>query len=378
MKLLAVLGATKVAQCQRYMYEQTVYEEYFSFLALAKAKGIGDEAVYVMGTPDTLAMLKQPEFAIAPIIQEQFIEVDDSVDALFERCMGLIEEETILDLTQGFRHLPMTLLLSGLAAASHKRLGGIYYAKADSLTCKPNQESCAFTFISLQGYVDRSNLDAIIDNFRSSWVVPKLPVSLRAYIPIQALLQTLSRHLMSNDLEQAIAAAAKLEQLLQTLKGSEVKNSLIPLEQEIQTIAALAQAGEARRLYLGARLYFQKSLHLHAMTNLFEGVLALMDERIAQEKLPFSYYDPKIRGNKPCKEYRNPYKRRNCLKKALEGFIEKSKKPHPLFNAAFQTKLKQLDKMRNNSAHAHATEKAEHAYAQELGALFVFYGPHFA
>ncbi len=378
MKLLAVLGATKVAQRQRYMYEGKVYEEYFSFLALAKAKSIDDEAVYVMGTPDTLAMLRQPEFAIASVIQEQFIEVDDSVDALFERCMGLIEEETILDLTQGFRHLPMTLLLSGLASASHKRLGGIYYAKADNLTCKPAEASCNFTFITLQGYVDRSNLDAIIDNFSNSWVVPKLPVSLPSYAPVQVLLTTLSRHLLSNDLVQAVAAATKLQNLLEALKGSPLEYSLDPLSQEIAKIAALAHHNEARRLFYGAAHYYHRSLHLHAMTNLFEAVMALLDERVKSEKLNIVFFDLKEHRNKPCHEYKSAYKRRNCLKKGIKEFIEKSKKPHPLFNAAFQTKLKQLDKMRNNSAHAHATEKAEHAYAQELGVLFAYFKTHFA
>jgi hypothetical protein len=372
MKLITVLGATPVTSQQRYSIDDKIYEEYFAFLAMAHALAIPDENIIVIGTEQTLELLSKPLYAIHPAIIEHFIHSSDNIDELFEKCLSMIDDDTVLELTQGFRHLPMTLLLSGIAASSEKRLSNIYYAKTTDSSCNPTKDICTFEFISLTSYLDRANLNAIIDSFCTSYVVPKLKISFKEFVPIEIKLHELSRHLMGNNLSSAIQSAIKLKPMLESLKNSRVAQSITELNKEIEMLCDLNHQHESLQLYNGAKMFYQKELLLHAVTNLFEAVSALMDETVSAQKLTFTYFDHKDRKTKNCLEHTRAYNRRNCLKKGLRDFLSKHKN-HAILNMMFHTKLKQLDEMRNHSAHAHATENAVHEYKREIGEMFVYF-----
>lgn len=372
MKLIAVLGATAVTQKQRYTLNGAVFEEYFAFLAMATALHIPSEQITIIGTEQTKALLSESQYAISTAIIENFVLSSDSVDELFETCLSLIDDDTVLELTQGFRHLPMTLLLSGIAASSEKRLSNIYYAKTTDLSCNPMKDICTFEFISLTSYLDRANLNAIIDSFCTSYVVPKLKISFKEFIPVEIKLHELSRHLLGNNLNTAIQSAMKLKPMIENLKNSRVAKSITELDKEIGMLCDLNHQHESLQLYNGAKMFYQKELLLHAVTNLFESVSALMDEIVSAQKLTFTYFDHKEHKTKNCLEHSRAYNRRNCLKKGLRDFLAK-RKDHAVLNTIFHTKLKQLDEMRNHSAHAHATENAVHEYKREIGEMFFYF-----
>jgi hypothetical protein len=372
MKLIAVLGATAVTQKQRYTLESAVYEEYFAFLAIASALDIPSENITIIGTEQTKALLLEPQYAIPTAILDNFILSSDHVDELFETCLSLIDEDTVLELTQGFRHLPMTLLLSGIAASSEKRLSDIYYAKTANPSCNPSKEVCTFEFISLASYLDRANLNAIIDSFCTSYVIPKLKISFKEFIPIEIKLHELSRHLLGNNIDQAIPSALKLKALLTPLHHSSISQSIKELHAEIEKLAMLSQRSESHRLYHGAHYFFEKNLLLHSVTNLFEAVLAFLDEYTRNEKIDLSYEDYKSHRTIRCSNEKKPYNRRNCLKKALKHFAEKNP-THPVLGIAMHKKLEVIDRLRNHSAHAHATEKSNESYKQHLADAFVFF-----
>jgi hypothetical protein len=372
MKLITVLGATPVTSQQRYSIDDKIYEEYFAFLAMAHALTIPDENIIVIGTPQTKELLVNPQYAIHPAIIANFVPSSDSVDELFEKCLSMIDDDTVLELTQGFRHMPMTLLLSGIAASSEKRLSGIYYAKTSDPNCFPNKGICTFEFISLTSYLDRANLNAIIDSFCASYVVPRLKISLREFVPIEIKLHELSRHLLGNNIDQAIQSALKLQSLLKPLENSSISQSIKELRTQIDSLAALDQYSESLRLYRGAKQFFEKELLLHAVTNLFEAILAFMDEYVHTHKLPFSYRDYRSQKTIRCHDEKKPYTRRNCLKKAQKDFAYDNP-THAVLGSAFKTKLDLIDRLRNHSAHAHATEKSNQSYKQHLAEAFVFF-----
>lgn len=372
MKLITVLGATPVSQKQNYTLDSKIYQEYFAFLAISRALGISSDKITVIGTKESKALLCEARYEIEPIILDRFVYSSDNIDELFEKCLSLIDDETVLELTQGFRHLPMTLLLSGIAASSEKRLSNIFYAKTTDSSCNPTKDVCAFEFISLSSYLDRANLNAIIDSFCTSYVVPKLKISLRDFVPIEIKLHELSRHLLGNNIDQAIQSALKLQSLLNPLEKSSISESIKELRTEIDSLAILKNYSESLRLYHGAKQFFKKDLLLHAVTNLFESILAFMDEYVAIHKLPFSYEDYRSHKITRCCDEKKPYNRRNCLKKALKEFTNKNP-THAILGSAFKTKLDMIDKLRNHSAHAHATEKSDSSYKQHLAEAFVFF-----
>lgn len=372
MKLIAVLGATPVTQKQHYTLDNVVYEEYFAFLAMANALHISSDYITIIGTEQTKALLLEPKYTIDSAIIDNFILSSDNVDELFERCLSLIDDDTVLELTQGFRHLPMTLLLSGIAASSEKRLSNIYYAKTANPSCNPSKEVCTFEFISLASYLDRANLNAIIDSFCTSFVVPKLKISFKEFIPVEIKLHELSRHLLGNNIDQAIQSAIKIRSLLIPLQQSSIAQSIKELNLEIDKLALLSEKSESLRLYHGANFYFEKDLLLHSVTNLFEAILAFLDEYMQKEKINLSYQDYKSHRLIHCKDEKKPYNRRNCLKKGLKLYAEKHPS-HPVLGIAMQKKLEVIDRLRNHSAHAHATEKSNESYRQHLAEAFIFF-----
>jgi len=371
-KLITVLGATEPKHKQHYVHEGKIYDDYFAFLALARALSIPPASIIVIGTEKTRGLLNTELYAIASEIRDNFVLSTDSVDELFEKCLSLIDDDTVLDVTQGFRHMPMTLLLSGIAASSQKRLSGIYYARTANSDCNPSFASCTFEFISLSSYLDRANLNAIVDSFCASYVVPRLRITLRDYAPVEAKLSELSRHLLGNNSDQAIVCARKLLAHLETLHASSISESIRELEAEVRKIVSLSEHSESLRLYGAAKLYFEKDLLLHAVTNLFEAVLAYLDEYVTAQNIPMQYYDFKRRHPHRCSEEKKPYNRRNCLKKGLNEFVKKHPF-HPVLNKALQSKLETIDRLRNHSAHAHATEKSDRHYKDRLGESFVFF-----
>jgi len=372
MNLIAVLGATPVSLKQNYTLDTKTYDEYFAFLAIAKALGISSNNIIVIGTKESKALLCDTRYEIDPAILDRFVYSSDNIDELFEKCLSLIDDDTVLELTQGFRHLPMTLLLSGIAASSEKRLSNIYYAKTTDSSCNPTKDVCTFEFISLSSYLDRANLNAIIDSFCTSYVVPKLKISLREFVPIEIKLHELSRHLLGNNIDQAIQSALKLQSLLKPLENSSISQSIKELRTGIDTLAILEHYSESLRLYRGAKEFFNKDLLLHAVTNLFEAILAFIDEYASANKLPFSYQDYKSHKITHCSDEKKPYNRRNCLKKALKEFTL-NHPTHAVLGSSFKTKLDMIDKLRNHSAHAHATEKSNISYKQHLAEAFIYF-----
>lgn len=147
MRLIATLGALEVNSKQKYIYEGTTYEEYFSFLALQKALDIASEDTYVIGTSKTLGLL-QEKCGDDKTLLGNFQEVDGgiAIDDFFSLCMRLMEKDTYLDVTQGFRHMPMTLLLSSITATNFedKNIKDIFYAKTLDSSCSPSSAVCTF------------------------------------------------------------------------------------------------------------------------------------------------------------------------------------------------------------------------------------------
>ncbi|NLU33504.1 MAG: hypothetical protein GXX07_00915 [Wolinella succinogenes] len=375
MRLLATLGALKINTKQKYIYDGRAYEEYFSFLALQKALGIASEDTYVIGTSETLGLL-QEKCGDDKTLLRNFQEVDGgiAIDDFFSLCMRLMEKDTYLDVTQGFRHMPMTLLLSSITAANFedKNIKDIFYAKTLDSSCSPSSAVCTFEFYSMLLYLDMASIATSIDSFCASYSTPALKVSYPKFVSLYASLDELSRHLVGNNLTYAIELAKKTKSKIEPLRQSPLSPLLPKLEDEIDFLISLETKKEHERFFEGAKRYFQKELLLNSVTTLFEAVTAFLDYLVTKEELSFAYRDFRSGKQTICKEQKGKYKRRNCQKKALKAFVDKNK-THPIVNQAFERQLDELDKMRNLSAHAFIDEKSSDDYKTKLQNKIIFF-----
>ena len=135
-------------------------------MALAKALGISESDIVVVGTEKTAEMLRG---RVDESVLKNFREINSNIeiDEFFKLCLELINDQTVLDLTQGFRHLPMTLLLSAITAdtLNGKNIKDIYYAKTLNADCNPSKNVCEYEFVSLLLYLDMASIGSAIDSF---------------------------------------------------------------------------------------------------------------------------------------------------------------------------------------------------------------------
>lgn len=367
MRLLAVLGATKIGSKQKYIYDKVEYEEFFSFLAIQKALDIPSEDIVVIGTDKTKELLMN--FRKDNAILKNFKEVDDDIeiDDFFRLCLESIDTDTYLDVTQGFRHMPMTLLLSSLTAANFgdKNIKDILYAKALDPSCRPSEKSCPFEFYSMLSYLDMASIATSVYSFCASYSTPALKVTYPEFVSLHNSLNLLSKHLVGNNITYAIELAKGIKPKLEPLRSSPLSPLLSKLEGEIDFLISLERMGEHKRFFEGAKQYFQKKLLLNSVTTLFEAVTAFLDYTVTKENLHLVSLDYKNSGQTICKEQENKYNRRNCQKRAIGDFVKKNKN-HPTINQAFVRQLYELDRMRNLSAHAFIDEKSSTNYEAKL------------
>jgi hypothetical protein len=124
MTLIATVGANKISHKHKYLIDEKVYESELSFLAIAQAYKI--ENIILIGTEKSEDSIKTI-LDKNPNIKMVTIE-SSSVEEVFQESLKYISKDTILDLTQGYRHYPMLTLLASvfLQSDSSKHIKDIF------------------------------------------------------------------------------------------------------------------------------------------------------------------------------------------------------------------------------------------------------------
>ena len=164
MRLIATMGASGIKHEHSYWINEKEYKSKLSFLALAKAFKIED--IIVIGT-------EKSKESIQKILDKnsniKMVTIESSeIEDVFKKSLEYFTKDTILDLTQGYRHYPMLTLLASVFLQNNKdkSIKNIYYAQILDETCHPGAGSCNYNFVSLYKYLDISNMTRIINTFR--------------------------------------------------------------------------------------------------------------------------------------------------------------------------------------------------------------------
>ncbi len=166
MRLIATMGASGISQKHQYIFNGNNYNSELSFLALAEANNITD--IVVIGTEKSKESI-QTILNVNPNIEMVVIE-SDNVEDVFQKSLEYISKDTILDLTQGYRHYPMLTLLASIFLQNNasKNIKDIFYAQIVNENCQAYKESCEYRFTSLIKYLDIANMARIINTFNKS------------------------------------------------------------------------------------------------------------------------------------------------------------------------------------------------------------------
>jgi hypothetical protein len=349
MRLIATVGANKLKHEHTYFLNKSSYTHTVSFLALAEALKITD--IVLIGT-------QQSEESLQPLLEKnpniKMVKIDsDETATVFQKSLDHITKDTILDLTQGYRHYPMLTLLASvfLQNKPDKNIKNIYYAQILDNSCKPHQDKCKYRFVSLIHFLDIANMAKIINTFTNTLIVPDYKVVDKSFIDLIQSMEELSKALFSNNFQSSKEAAQHTRSIILEIVS---KNELSFLEEhlrnldiELKKIQNLTREKESLTLLSVSEYFLDKDILLHAITVLYESMVAFLDEKL-NIKSCNTYIDKN--GNKKKADI---YKRRNCLKKQL-GNCRHIRNIHNC--KEFSKALRQVDKLRNISAHAFTTE----------------------
>lgn len=351
MRLIATMGANRLVHKHKYMIDGKTYESQVSFMALAQAYGIDD--IIIIGTSKSKESI---ESILETHTNIEMVTIESSnVEEVFQKSLEYITKDTILDLTQGYRHYPMLTLLSSvfLQNSSMKNIKDIFYAQIIDEKCNPRDNSCSYQFTSLIKYLDIANMARVINTFNKTLITLDYDVQSHEFREIKKGLQELTQELFSNDFKGSKAKAEYVEKLVNTILEDKrlqmVEEHLTQLKKELRRIQHLTRIKESQTLLNVSEYFLKKDILLHSVTLLYESMVAFLDE--------------KIKTNAKCNKESDVYKRRNCLKKGLGDCrhvrnITNCKK--------FSDTLRHIDTLRNTSAHAHTTGSYQEDLKHEL------------
>ena len=339
MRLIATMGVSGIKHKHQYIIDDKVYEAELSFMALAEAYGIED--IIVIGT-------EKSQESIQSILDKnnniEMVVIENSdVEDVFQKSLEYIAEDTILDLTQGYRHYPMLTLLASvfLQNNSFKNIKDIYYALTID-DCKPYEKSCEYQMTSLVKYLDIANMARIINTFSNTLITLDYDVHSVEFKKLKEGLGELTKELFSNNFkiskEKSYNLVTLINSILEDRSLHIVEEHLTLLKKELQKIQNLVRIKESQTLLNVSEYFLKKDILLHSVTLLYEAMVAFLDE--------------KITNNPRCKDERDTYKRRNCLKKSLGN----CRHVRNITNCQkFSDTLRAIDILRNKSAHGHTT-----------------------
>jgi len=371
MRLIATMGASGIKQKHKYHIDTKIVESELSFLAIAEAKNIKD--IVVIGT-------EKSKESIQPILDknrniEMVVIESSNVEDVFQKSLEYIIDDTILDLTQGYRHYPMLTLLASIFLQSdkNKNIKDIFYAQIIDENCQAYKESCAYTFTSLIKYLDISNMARVINTFIKTLLTLEYEVHNQEFKTLQSSLEELTRELFSNNFKKSKQKAKNIEQDINKILDNEnlniVKEHLGNLKDELQKIQQLTRDSESETLLNVSNYFLEKDILLHSVTLLYEAMVAFLDEKLNIHKCNT------VINRRGEEVEASIFQRRNCLKLNMGNCRDYQYKNNISQCKKFSNLLRKIDGLRNNSAHAHTTGTYQVDLKDELDKAIQFLIP---
>ena len=254
-----------------------------------------------------------------------YIKDEKDFPAIFEQINAIIgkHEKVIVDITHGFRHLPVLAVISFIVENMRDihKIQHIFFAKE----IVPFKE---YEIIDLKEYLDVANIAMALSNFNNNYTMAQqVQCADRQYQDLLEMLSESSEHILSNSIIELIESKNSLtERILTTLRELDKKDTqglkdyLKRIYLHLSRVNALKNLSKEKQLFAMSKLMLQKGYYLNTITLLNEAI---------------GYYCAKS-----FKEY-SPE-----IKNYIESFLELNTKKAPIYELVNQSKnlVKNLDK----------------------------------
>jgi len=304
--------------------------------------------------------------------------------SLFNRTIEEFDE-VIIDVTHGFRHLPLLMLID-LMIINFKdinKVSKILFAKEiDKHT--PKQVGL-YEIIDLKDYLDLANFSLLLSSFNQNYTVSSnISFKNRLYRELAQELSEFSHHFLSNSLKPLIEGDLieniidNLEELQKDKSVEHFKHYIEDIIYHLEDIRQLKYELEWKKLYKISKIMDKRGYQLNAITLLFEAVgfycLESLSNLDSVGKRAKEYYGYIEQGRKP-KHIYSSYTMTNQIRTVIkidnrfhisneQLFISNETIKNEIIDyiedvngiLKFKNFLQDLEALRNNLAHGNSSD----------------------
>ena len=325
-------------------------------------------------------------------VLDNTILIDESnYEEIFQKISELLSTEKhesfVIDLTHGFRHLPI-LMIVNLIIASIKdvdKIEHIFFAKEIT----PFKE---YEVIDLLDYIGLAKLSFVLENFNTNYTVGnKLTFKNEKYQDLVDNLRIISSHILGNSIKTLIegdksliqSTIEKLEQLQKEDKNiATFSASIENIVKHLERIQSLKNEQDYIKLFKFSQIMHKREYLLNSITLLNESVGLYCAEKIKEistevsEKIDnflvteeFATYKLSHQSKKLLKlenGFNNNYLSELLPKREIIDALKEQN------NDTLKEIIPKIENLRNNLAHGNSSEKIENVKG-EISSLLTKY-----
>jgi len=293
-------------------------------------------------------------------------------------------DEVIIDVTHGFRHLPILMIVDVLIQNIHfpKKINKILFAKEIEKFKK-------YEVVDLKSYLDLANISYALTSFDKNYTVASnIKTTNQKYNEFLDELDKFSRHILANSLKELKNITQSLSKTIDGLLQEDKKEFKVlykflnKLKKHIDEIHKFSNLKEDyKRLYYFSKNMLQKGYLLNSVTLLSEAVgmyakeelkkinsevknfIEEFEKKVKNNEKPQHVYSAYTLSSSAKKVYKDPFRNDLFFNKILgKKWNERSKKitqyirNYKYFRKDLKALIKNVDNLRNNLAHGNSSK----------------------
>lgn len=213
---------------------------------------------------------------ISLIKENEYFEIFKKIDHLVD-----VYNEVIVDLTHGFRHIPILVILDLVIQNFKKtdKINKILFAK--EIVKHTQKDEGEYEIVDLKEYLDIANISFVLSSFENNYTISNhIKTSDKDFQELINMLSNFSEHIMANSLIKLFkgnnSLVEKIYKAIESIKvvekTSPILSKLEIIQEHLRLFIALKEKREDEQLFELAKLVKEKGYYLNAITLLDEAI----------------------------------------------------------------------------------------------------------
>ncbi|MDR0407646.1 MAG: CRISPR-associated DxTHG motif protein [Campylobacteraceae bacterium] len=300
--------------------------------------------------------------------KEYLIEYDKNYYGILSLINQIITQEGdyIIDLSHGFRHIPILATIS-LIAHNINNPSNIKHI----LFAKEIVQYKEYEIIDLKEYLELANISYVLESFVDNYTIfLKSNFTNKLFQNLSNELKSLSNHILSNAIQNIFNSSIlkntlkNIDEILIDEKVSTFKHSLVIIKEHLKNIQEIGKLPKPKQLYEFSKLLSERGYLLNAITLLFEAIGCYCLESLKEIDATVKEY---IEGRGS--HYKQDKEARNIIANSDDYKNKKDKEMENKINIFFKSKnissfkkfIEKAKELRNELAHGNNEEEIKDA-----------------